>query len=97
MEENSSIEKTDYCYGQELLAYQYAEEAVKQKLKAPSTAKFPSSSEQMQQTVSIGNCSYKIDSWVDSQNSFGAMLRAKFSCTIVFDNEKVRYEDLKIE
>lgn len=79
------------------LAYNYAEDAVKKKLKAPSTAKFPRTTEKDKHIKYLGNKEYQIDSWVDSQNSFGAMIRTNFSVTIVFDNEKVSFKNLKIE
>lgn len=59
-------------------AYVYAEEAVKQKLKSPSTAKFPYYDTDSLSKSSDG--SYTISSYVDSQNSFGAMIRSQWSC-----------------
>jgi hypothetical protein len=76
------------------LAYNYAEDFVKQKLKSPSTAIFPGISEKNEHIIDLGSGKYKINSWVDSQNGFGAMLRTNFSCTIIFEGEKVRCEDL---
>jgi len=76
------------------LAYNYAEDFVKQKLKSPSTAIFPGVSEKNEHIIDLGSGKYKINSWVDSQNGFGAMLRTNFSCTIIFEGEKVRCEDL---
>ena len=92
---NHSI--NDYCNGHELLAYGYAEDFVKKKLKSPSSAKFPSASEKKKHTRSTYNCSYKIDSWVDSQNSFGAMLRTKFTCEIAFEGNDVVCKSLIFE
>lgn len=41
---------------------------------------------------------FKINSWVDSQNSFGAMIRTKYSCTIYYtDDDKVGIKDLKFD
>ena len=94
---DSSNVKTDYCYGQEMLAYRYAEGFVKQDLKAPLTAKFPSLTERSQHVRNSYDCSYKINSWVDSQNSFGATIRTNFSCTIVFEGGYAKCKDLKFE
>jgi hypothetical protein len=78
----------------QFLAYNYAEDFVKQKLKSPSTAVFPEVSEKNEHITDLGSGKYKIDSWVDSQNGFGAMVRTNFSCTIIFEGEKVRCEDM---
>ena len=57
-----------------------AEEFVKDKLKAPSTAEFCSRS---QQTVDIlSENKYRVSGWVDSQNSFGAKLRSDWSVVL---------------
>ena len=79
------------------LAYNYAEDFVKQNLKSPSTAEFPKTIEKDNHIKELGNDEYLINSWVDSQNSFGAMIRSKFSCKIIFEGGSVRCEDLVIE
>lgn len=76
------------------LAYTYAEKFVKEKLKAPSTAKFPDDFERYKHVKYIGDNKYQIISWVDSQNSFGAMLRTKFSCIIKIEGDNVSGEDI---
>jgi len=60
------------------MAYVMMQEYVKKNLKAPSTAKFPSLDYKWQKREDI----YDIVGYVDSQNSFGAMIRTKFSGTI---------------
>ena len=62
-------------------AYIMSQEFVKERLKSPSTAKFPWGAEQY--TMYLGDGKYQIDAYVDSQNGFGAMIRNKFTCTIV--------------
>lgn len=65
-----------------------AKEYVKQNLKAPSTAEFPGSflspfeGWEMQQS----GTTYKVKSYVDSQNSFGAMIRTQFYLELKFDS-----------
>lgn len=67
-----------------------AEDAVKANLKAPSTAKFPGvildadqwSFKATFKGTSDGNVLYQIQSYVDAQNSFGAMLRSNFVVTV---------------
>ena len=59
-----------------ILAYNYAEDFVKQRLKSPSTAEFPSLFEKADHITELGNEEYRINSWVDSQNGFGATIRS---------------------
>jgi hypothetical protein len=84
----------DYTKDQEGLAYSYAEGFVKKELKAPSSAQFPSYREKLSHTTNMGSGSYKIKSWVDCQNGFGAMLRQNFSCTITFKNNNATCTNL---
>lgn len=77
------------------MAYSYAEDFVEKQLKSPSTAKFPKVVEKDSHITELGNNRYKINSWVDSQNSFGATIRTRFSCIIIFDGDMVRCENLK--
>lgn len=88
-DDNSSTNK--------MLAYNYTEGFVKQRLKSPSTAEFPGLFEKADHITELGNDEYRINSWVDSQNGFGAMIRSKFSCKIIFKDEKVRVENLVID
>ncbi len=62
-------------------AFYYSKEYVKLRLKAPSTAKFPES-ERDNTSISREGQVYTVVSWVDSQNSFGAMLRTVYACRI---------------
>jgi hypothetical protein len=80
-----------------MLAYSYAEDFVKKRLKSPSTAEFPGLFEKAEHITELGNDEYLISSWVDSQNGFGAMLRSNFSCKIIFIEGKVKVEGLIIE
>ena len=58
------------------------EEAVKRRLKAPATADFPfGHSNQVRGVVGYTN-RYRLSSYVDAQNSFGANLRTNFVCVV---------------
>lgn len=57
-------------------AFYISQQIVEKILKAPSTAKFPWFSESEVRGLSDG--SYHVKSYVDSQNSFGAMLRSNY-------------------
>ena len=88
---SSSVEPSKF------LAYNYAEDFIEQRLKSPSTAEFPGVSEKDSHITDLGGGKYQINSWVDSQNSFGAIIRSKWSCKIIFTDDKVRAENLVIE
>lgn len=61
-----------------VLAKIACENAVKNSLKAPSTAKFTGT-----QASGSGN-SYRVTGAVDAENSFGAALRNTFACSVSF-------------
>lgn len=79
------------------LAYNYAEDFIEQRLKSPSTAEFPGVSEKDRHITDLGGGEYQINSWVDSQNGFGAMIRTNWSCKIIFIDGKVKAENIVIE
>ncbi len=62
-------------------AYGMARRAIEMKLKAPSTAKFPASYEPGVSVVEKNDVFY-INSHVDSQNGFGAMIRTKWVAAV---------------
>lgn len=60
-------------------AWSCAMNIVEGSLKAPSTAKFCSYVDA--KVTHLGNGEYKVTGWVDSQNSYGAMMRSNFTVT----------------
>jgi hypothetical protein len=60
------------------LAYSMMEDFVKNNLKSPSTAEFPGIFEKKSHITVLEEQTYKINSYVDSQNSFGAVIRTHF-------------------
>lgn len=52
---------------------------VQDHLKSPSTAEFPYNSNHV---YHVDSNRYVVNSYVDSQNSFGAMIRTRFVCTV---------------
>lgn len=58
---------------------------VEANLKSPSTAKFPLGTEE--HVTKINDNTFKVNAYVDSENSFGAMIRTNFSCTVEFTGE----------
>lgn len=71
------------------LAYTMMMRFVKDKLASPSTAKFPNIFTRDEHTTYIGSNQYRITSYVDSQNGFGAVGRTRFSGVV---EEKGTYE-----
>lgn len=62
-----------------------AQQFVKQKLKSPRSAKFPWSFDDFNVYQLEGEgyeSTYEVESWVDSQNIYGAMIRQKFTVRI---------------
>ena len=80
-----------------ILAYTMVKELLPQYLKSPSTAEFPSMWDYKDHVTDLGEHRYKVVSYVDSQNGFGAMIRTYFSCIIVFEGESARIEDLAFD
>lgn len=79
------------------LVYRYAEDAVKKDLKSPTTAEFPGRSERVNHVNYLGDGEYKVNSWVDSQNSFGAIIRTNFSVVIVMIDGSISSRNLIFE
>jgi galactitol-specific phosphotransferase system IIB component len=59
-------------------AKSYIEGLIKTQLKSPSTAKFPGTLDTDYVIRQLDDQMYVVSSWVDSQNSFGAMIRTKY-------------------
>lgn len=65
------------------MAYIMAKDFIKDRLKSPSTAKFASYSDSKTNvTYNKNEGYYTVTVWVDSQNSFGAMLRKTFQAKV---------------
>ena len=64
-------------------AIRYCEDQIRDQLKAPSTAEFASDS-------SSTSNPFVVTGSVDSENSFGAMLRADFQCTVTISGDSFR-------
>ena len=74
----SSSKKCD-----EAAAYVAAKSSVRSQLKAPSSARFPFAT--TGHVIKSGN-SYKISSWVEAENSFGASLRVPWTASVRIDS-----------
>lgn len=77
-------------------AYVVCKNFVKERLKSPKSADFPWLRDEF--VARLGGARYRVDAYVDAQNSFGADLRNHFSCTVRWlDGNRWRLEDLKIQ
>ncbi len=77
-------------------AWVICQQFIEDRLKAPSTAEFPSGYSQY--TTRLSSTRFRVDAYVDAENSFGAMIRNEFSCTVVYQgNDRWRLEDLIFE
>lgn len=66
---------------QNLAAALHCEGQVRARLKAPRTAVFPPASEAV--VARRGNADeYRVKSYVDSENSFGALIRTRYTCDV---------------
>ncbi len=63
-------------------AFRAANDFLEERLKAPKTADFASIKNSV--VTNLGDCRHQVTSYVDSQNSFGAMLRTKYSATVKY-------------
>lgn len=86
--------RLDACTEVEGYAFVLSQDAVRAKLRAPSTASFPWSP-----TVSkhVGNCKFRVLAYVDSQNGFGAMLRTNYIATLHYEPDTERWRVGSVE
>ena len=68
-------------------AYVQAQEIIRGYLKSPATAVFPSMSNAT--IEDLGGGGFKVSGYVDSQNSFGALLRSDWEMVFQFIGDKV--------
>lgn len=62
----------------------YSHNCVEQQLKSPSSAEFPFGEGSV---TKVDNDTFIVTSYVDSQNSFGAMIRTNYSCQVTLTGE----------
>jgi hypothetical protein len=66
----------------ESFAYGAAKSIMEKRLASPGSAKFASLSDPSVTVKKTGACEYHVESYVDSQNGFGALLRTRFTITV---------------
>lgn len=65
------------------------QDQVRARLKSPSTARFPGVLEKADSVTTYENGNKDWSGWVDSQNSFGAMIRTEFLCEYDLDAQRI--------
>ncbi len=84
-EKDETIEQSnERTCNDHLSALLASQSIVKKNLKAPSTAQFPSSISKDTKIIFVSKCKHFVSSYVDAQNSFGAMLRSTYSMYIEY-------------
>lgn len=72
-----------------VMAFVMAQDFIKDRLKAPSTADFPTLSSGRAKATPIklpdGRCAFLVSTPVDAQNGFGAMIRERYTVTVAPD------------
>lgn len=82
----------------EVYAYNITKELVKSQLKAPASAKFASIFREDHVTVLPDkNCSFIIRAHVDSQNSFGALMRLNFSAKVKYHEKTSKWSLIEFQ
>lgn len=77
---------TDDKCGDALGAYLMSERFMKRRLKAPSTASF--AGHHNSTTTRLDCALWRVSSYVDAQNGFGAMVRTRYTAVLSFDGQK---------
>tara|TARA_B100002049_G_scaffold230082_1_gene206517 strand:- start:4876 stop:5442 length:567 start_codon:yes stop_codon:yes gene_type:complete len=77
--EDMTAEELSAACEDKIMAYVMAQKLVKQNLKSPSTAEFPSYNSSGVTITYAGECVHKVSAFVDSQNAFGATVRTPFN------------------
>jgi hypothetical protein len=77
---SSGGDDDDYDSDTSYEAIAQCEAAIEERLKAPTTAEFKS--------TAVGSGTWTVTGTVDSENSFGAMVRSSYRCSVIIDNEK---------
>lgn len=67
------------------MAFVMSQNFVKRELRAPATAQFPY---QASAASEIGECQFRIASYVDAQNAFGALIRSNYTVDMSFNAER---------
>ncbi len=77
-------------------AYVMSHQFMEDRLKAPATAKYPRYDKSF--VNDLGEGRYTVDAYVDAENSFGAMIRTNYSCTLKYaGDDKWTLESINLD
>ena len=84
---NDAPSPSDQMHDEKIAAWVTAQVFVERSLKSPGTAKYGSSwdgtyQDPDERVAKTGPDTYRVSGWVDSQNSFGALIRSQFVCSL---------------
>lgn len=81
----------------DISAFVMSQSFVKDRLRAPATADFPSILDA--KVSATGDCRFKVHAYVDSQNGFGAMIRTRYTADIELDplTDRWKLKDLQMQ
>ncbi|MGF0241252.1 hypothetical protein ACQR3P_18545 [Rhodococcus sp. IEGM1300] len=85
--------------GDTTMAFVMSQNFVKQRLKAPNSASFPTVVDKGVSVRAIPDCSFDVSAYVDAQNAFGAPIRNSYTAKMSYDraNKLWRATQLIIE
>lgn len=80
-------------------AFSAAEAFVLQTLDTPSKADLPGWNDPAVKVKKLADCRFRVASWVDAQNAFGAMIRIRYAAEVRYDavTDQWRREELMME
>ncbi len=79
----------------EVMAFVMSQEFVKRRLRAPATAEFPNITNSSSRA--IGDCKFQVASYVDAQNGFGALLRSRYTATMLLHPEEDSWSAIELQ
>ena len=87
--------KLEHMKDGRLMAWIICEEEVEKRLRAPRTVKWPPMRDRG--VTYTGNGVYRISSYCDAQNAFGALVRSEFQAVIYMEGENYRVDSLTLD
>lgn len=76
---------------EEVEAWVMCQDFIEDRLVSPGSAKYPWGYSDY--TTYLGDGSYRVRAYVDSQNSFGALIRTQFECKITYVGDETWHLD----
>lgn len=89
----ASVDGGDSPEAQRVGAVTACEDFIEDRLRAPGSAKHPRNTGQSSKAGNV----FTVNSWVDSDNSFGASLRTTYRCVIRLDGDTWKLQSLVID